>query len=506
MFNLPEYPDVHTTRHITCVSCKEKFAITEGHRIGEPQERQWRVLSHEANQINLRQEDNRQRRPVVPQPLQIPAQVENSEQPEFLQQPPTKFTPYKIHCPRCGADNRNWLLLQNNDNQNLWQKYVSRFPHIRYALLLAAVFSFLTLLIPLRSWLQIIFLAIFIPFAVLSLIVELTQHWGKLREGKHIAKIKPDAPDEERALWIRGFSWVLLASVLIPLIFFVLAPRVIQYGIKVVEPSPEAEVEKAATDVGELVNQDLENTAANLEAIADDMDNLLTGMPTNASPQFEQEVATFSEKLSAVVTAALNELNIIRQESPDIIEARRTQELEKIDKARAKAIEQLKKEIMADIRFLLVWAVMVGLPVFISVFIVMRSIKAYVKKVDGQLPPPLFYSVASMTRVVSWEAKQALEIEGTMHHIQWVSVKRNEEGGITLTGLHRDLPNFNANGQVRGETVRAQKHVIKTDLWGRVITATIHDTRVPRPVGGPEFVTALPLPHEAPIRVRPPAR
>ncbi len=505
MFNLPDYPDVYTTRHITCVSCKEKFAVTEGHPIGKPQDRRWRVLSHETSRIDLRQEDNRQKRPVVPQPLQIPAEVESSTQPEFLQQPPAEFTPYAVHCPRCGADNRNWLSLQNKGNKRFWQKYYSRFPQVIYPLILVGVFIIAALRTSLPL-LQQFFLIIGIPLAIWGLVAELTSRWNKLREGQHIARVKPDAPNEERALWIRGFAWVFHASVLIPLVIFVLAPRSVQYAIELVEPEPEETVVEAATAVGEMVNQDLDATASNLKAISEEMDDLLANMPTDASPQFEREVATFSEKLSSIVTAALNELNLIRQESPGIIEGRRDQELGKISEARADALEQLTEEVMADIRFLIIWAVLVGLPTFISVFFVMAGIKSYIKKIDGQLPPPIFHSVAGMTRIVSWEAKQALEIEGTMHHIQWVDVKRNEEGGITLIGLHRELPSFDATGQAYGEMVRAQKHVIKTDMWGRIIKATIYDTRVPRPAGGPEFVMALPLPHDAPVHVRPPAR
>lgn len=147
-----------------------------------------------------------------------------------------------------------------------------------------------------------------------------------------------------------------------------------------------------------------------------------------------------------------------------------------------------------------------GLPLFFSVFLIMRSVKEFAGHVDQQLPPPIFHSVASMTRIVGWEAKQALEIEGTMHHIQWVNVERNEEGGINMIGLHRDPPSFDAQGRAFGETVRAQRHVIETDMWGRIKKATIQDTRVPRPAGGPDFVASFPLPHDAPVSVRPPAR
>ncbi|MBK8903821.1 MAG: hypothetical protein IPM53_21750 [Anaerolineaceae bacterium] len=508
MFNLPDYPDVYTTRHITCVSCKEKFAITEGNQDGELKERKWRVLSHWASQISLRHEDNRQQRPVVPQPRQVPVLMENTTEPGFLSQPPVKFTPYDVHCPRCGADNRNWIALQNTRVKTILQIYKERFPQVFWAILIAGLFAVLaatTLAVPIH-WLKVTAMVVFIPLSVWGLAVEHTSKWNELREGRHIARVKANAPDVERTLWIRGFAWVTLASFAVPLLFFSLLPRAALFALEVVEITPEEEVKEVSANVGELVNQNLDSTAANLESIANEMDELLSDMPTDASPQFEEEVATFSDKLSQIASAALRELNVVRQESAPLIEEQRTQELGRIETAREQALNEFTEGILGDFRFLLLWSILMGLPLFFSVFFIMRAIKEFVKKVDQQLPPPIFHSVAGMTRIVGWEAKQALEIEGTMHHIQWVNVERNAEGGINLTGLHRDPPNFDSQGRAVGETVRAQKHLVETDMWGRIIRATIHDTRVQRPAGGPEFVAPLPMFHDAPVAVRPPNR
>jgi hypothetical protein len=508
VFNLPEYPHVLTTRHITCVSCKEKFAITEGHQDGKLEERRWRVLSHKANQISLRQEDNRQQRPVVPQPLQIPALVGNPTAPQFLNQPPVEFTPQDVHCPRCGADNRNWLALQSTGGKGTTQIYRERFPQVFWALLLSALFALIaatTILVPIH-WLKVTIMVVFIPLSVWGLALDLTARWDELRENRHIARVKTGTPNLERSLWIRGMAWVAIASFIIPLVFFTVLPRAALFALEVVGATPEEQVVETATGVGQLVNQNLDETAANLESIAGEMDELLSDMPTGASPQFEEEVATFSDKLSQIVTAALRELNEVRQESPTVIEAQRAQELDRIETVRARSLREFSKDTLGDFRFLLLWIILMGMPLFFSVFFIMRGLTEFVAKVDPQLPPPIFHSVANMTRVVGWEAKQALEIDGTMQHIQWVNVERNAEGGLNLTGLHRDPPNFDAQGRAIGETVRAQKHVVETDMWGRIIRATIHDTRVQRPAGGPEFVAIMPLPHDAPVSVRQPNR
>ena len=508
MQNLPPLPDVYTTNHITCVSCKERFAITEGHQANDPQDRQWRVLSHEANRIRLRQEDNRQQRPVFPQPLQIPAEAESTHQAQFLRQPPVEFTPFPVNCPRCGADNRNWMILQERGKQRIFRLWRERFPNAIFALAIAILFAILaisTIQLELH-WLQVTALVICIPVSVFLLIQELTSKWNHLREGKHIAKVKEDAPDIERQLWIRGFSWVVLASFALPLLFFFLLPKVGLAALEFVSPDPKNEVETAAATAEKAVNQDLDDAAANIEEIGKDMDALLEDVSTAASPQFEEEVNTFSEKLSQIITAALNEINVVRHETPEIVAARRDQELETITKARIEALEEFTNQTLGDFPFFLVWGFLLGLPLSLAVFFVMNSIKQFVAFADSQLPPPIFHSVASMTRIVGWEAKQALEIEGTMHHIQWVNVERNEHGGINLTGLHRDPPSFDAEGRAFGETVRAQKHVVVTDMWGRIIKATIHDVRVPRPAGGPDFILTIPQPHDAPVSVRQPTR
>lgn len=508
MQNLPPFPDVYTTNHITCVSCKERFAITEGHQASDPQERQWRVLSHEANRISLRQEDNRQQRPVFPQPLQIPAEVESTRQAQFFRQPPVEFTPFPVNCPRCGADNRNWMIIQERSKQHIFKIWRDQFPNAIFALVIAALFAILaisTISLELH-WLQVITLVICIPISVFLLIEELTSKWNQLRESKHIAKVKEDAPDIERRLWIRGFSWVFLAAFALPLLFFFLLPKAGLVALEYVSPDPKDAVETASVTVTTRVNQDLDEATANIEALGEEMDALLEDVPTAASAQFEEEVNTFSEKLSQIITAALNEVDSVRQETPEVVAARRDQELKKISEVRIEALAEFTNETLGDLPFFLVWGFMLGLPLSLAVFFIMDSIKKFVVITDSQLPPPIFNSVAGMTRIVGWEAKQALEIEGTMHHIQWVNVERNEHGGINLVGLHRDPPSFDAEGRAFGETVRAQKHVVVTDMWGRIIKATIHDVRVPRPAGGPDFVLTIPRPHDAPVSVRQPAR
>ena len=68
------------------------------------------------------------------------------------------------------------------------------------------------------------------------------------------------------------------------------------------------------------------------------------------------------------------------------------------------------------------------------------AVNRYVQLINLQVPPPIYHSMANMTRVVVWEAKRALEIGDEVERIQWTAVNRNDLGGINLHGLYYDSP------------------------------------------------------------------
>lgn len=114
VFDLPSYPSVFTTRHINCVSCKEKIAITEG------RDGQWFVRAGTPQTVNLHYEARRQQRSVVPTSRQIQQPVDGRIT------PPQSYE--LINCPRCGADNRNWLALKVAGDAPWWRIWQQRFP------------------------------------------------------------------------------------------------------------------------------------------------------------------------------------------------------------------------------------------------------------------------------------------------------------------------------------------------------------------------------------------
>ncbi len=501
MFNLPDFPDVYTTRNITCVSCNENFVVTEGHQA------EWRVSANAPNTVNLHYEDNRQQRTVLPAPTRPPS---NPEQ-RIGTGRPIDFTPYPINCPRCGADNRNWLLLQRENELRFfqqWRQRQQRFPTVFPTLLVAAMFA----LIPLGlrtildlSRLQAVVLAISIVVAPALFINDIAPKWRELREDIYAAEIFPKSRRFEVKLWLRGLAWLLMAALVLPIIFYKVGPAVVQKIVEIVDTSPEDEVQTVGSDITVNFNAKVDQSINELNDFAEGMGIAINNLPTNDLPQLEQEMESLSDKLDSTATLAAEEISGVGQESITRLQKELENELAAIKQARAGAANRLKTDVVADVRYLGLWFLLVGIPLTVSMMAIIPAMKTFTASINRDFPPPVYYSVANMTRLVSWEARQALEVRNNHYfEIQWMSVNRNEEGGITLSGLFRDPPEFDASGRATGEFVRAQRHTVVTDKWGRIRDVKIEDVRVPIPAGAPagRFTLVQQIPHDAPSNVR----
>lgn len=503
MFNLPPLPKVYNTRHLTCVACKEKFVISEG------TERKRQEIPSVALSIRVRYDDNRQQLPVFPSPR-------SSHQPQSsFFQPNPLFQEEEINCPRCGTDNRNWLYLINYPNRQLLGSSLLGsleiwLQRMRGIFILAVMFIVIFVLMVLSAAIEILpkaqaFSLTFIAvFAIYGVFWDLTYKWKKYREDKLLYDHKLTKQNPSSTVLRRGIFLIVFFSFFVPLFFVSLLPRGFDFVTTIVHEAPEETVTKTISNIGQLSNERLEESRESLLTIREEMQSLLTRVPTQVSPQFEQELDAFSQELDAVVTEANNVLDQSMSDGLASLEARREEEMATIASATEVSMTDFRENFLAELRLLVVWGSLLGVATLITVIVAYSNLADFIKRINAQLPLPIFHSVAGMTRLVIWEAKKALELEGNMQHIQWVKVERNTAGGINLTGLHRDPPSFNAQGQAFGETVRAQKYVIQTDMWGRIVKASIYDTRVPRPAGGPGFVTITSVPHDAPLHLRPP--
>jgi hypothetical protein len=154
-----------------------------------------------------------------------------------------------------------------------------------------------------------------------------------------------------------------------------------------------------------------------------------------------------------------------------------------VTNARNDAISGLKEGLVADLGFLALWGVVVGTSTLVAVFIGMASVKQFVNRIDSKLPRPIFCIIGNMLPVTMNEIDKSL---GTnVNVIQWMSVNRNTHGGINLTGLFRDIPFLDTDGNPVGDTVRAQKYHVETDIWCNILQIYISDEIVPLTAGGP---------------------
>ena len=501
LIDLPDFPNVYNTRHLTCVSCKEKFAISEGGN-GE-----WRVRPNMPNTVNLHYEPNRRQRPVVPTPRQIQYPLEGP----IGQEQPFDFTPHAINCPRCGADNRNWLSLKQVESNNsllaLWRIWEQRFPKVRLALIISILLAAVALLLPTQfevSWPKAIFLAVMTPIFSLLLIAELSDKWEELREDTHRAKVLPKSRRLEPELWLRSFVWLVLAAVVTPLVIFSGFPAAFQAIVEFIDDPPEAEVESTASEIEADFNARLNDTVDNLVEFGQEMGQTIDNFSDGNLPELEIQKERLADELENTAVSAAEEVNIAGQQTITQIDKQLETELAALQTTRNQERNRFIEEIMADVRYLAVWGALVGLSLFATIMMVLPDVKKFAQRVDANLPPPVFYSVANMTRLVTWEARHALEVGNQHFDIQWMSVNRNKKGGLDLVGLFRDPPHFDAYSQVVGTEVRAQKHTIHTDLWCRVAEAKIEDLMVPIPAGAPAGVMHLPAQaqHDAPTNVR----
>ena len=120
------------------------------------------------------------------------------------------------------------------------------------------------------------------------------------------------------------------------------------------------------------------------------------------------------------------------------------------------------------------WLKYVGLSCLTAVITAVVATQIYTGKISRHLPQPLSYSLSRLTRVVLWEARHTLEINGHFDHIEWNEAYRTIDGGITLRG-HLCPPTTTSPPE---KYVRAMCYTLRSDLWGHIIFAEAKSVRV----------------------------
>lgn len=495
MVDLPEPFSPHVVRHVRCISCRELFGITEDsnrRKSGSRPGANWRIVSAHLPDVDLRQQDVRMRQPISPQPRSEPHP--DSRRPPVT--PPPRggsarspiyaSQDYHINCPRCGADNRNWLYFSLRrrwvifGGVDAW--YLPFFGIVLSTVIVAFVFIWGSVRNPetsLERWGVLAVVAVVASITISSLIVG---DWKGALEARRVSKYLPGhwqpAP---------GLIWGLVASFVFvfvaPLIIYFAVPKVIEFVINPgPPPMPRQTAQAMATDIQQSMNSSdfpVGAISPASEALAD-IREFLGDLPADSVQiqTVENLISSLEAKQSQISVADLDISGYLDQ-LQTYVEENQTPNLQ------PPPFWYQRDQLW---RHLVIWFMVVTAVSAISLVLATNAVSSQVRRIDGQIPRPIYYRVATMTRVAAWEAKHSLEIRGDMEHIQWMVANRLENGGIELVGLHRDVPEFDRNGRAIGEHVRAQRYRIYTDRWAHIEQAQVSDIRAPMTVDTPRFV------------------
>ncbi|MCP4426155.1 MAG: hypothetical protein GY803_16810 [Chloroflexi bacterium] len=488
MLNLPTLPQTRITRQLQCVCCREKFAIAEDDAVRNGKSsKNWRLPPDGDTDTQFRYQPDRSRRSVVPGTRAVssgnPADSQrwNNERQD------------EINCPRCGADNRNWMhILHPQDVRPsnwfwaalprkflIWQR---RFPTALTGIALSSSLALPTFIYFLGTEYSTplsFFLLLFIIITAIAPAQDLTTRWRKLRESEHLRKVPSiQSVNEEATMWLRGFALILLGSFVLPLIFFQFGPHSLSFIFAIIQPAPEKVVDNAAAPYLNALDTSYANAMDEASLAIEDAMKTLDDLPTADSRIVDPILEDFRQDLDEILE------NVASSAYPATIRQKAAMETFVKDakvavrKEHRREIDKALDEVTGDIGYLALWGLTVGLSSLLSVFTTMSALKEFVKKINAQLPPPLCHSVANMTRVVVWEAKRSLEIGDEVHQIQWTRVERNDEGGIVLVGLFRDEPTAVPQDDFPDTRALAQQYAIISDKWGRIVKAEIKSRRV----------------------------
>ncbi|MBX3055721.1 MAG: hypothetical protein KF770_04540 [Anaerolineae bacterium] len=586
MIQVPVPPKALSTRQITCICCHEQFTIA----VDEPNRRRamagnWHVPTDQFHSTQLRYEADRHRRQASPTARAVP-----EPNPEHSpHRDPTQF--YFVTCPRCGADNRNWLNFQARmpfrRQYTLWIGLILTV--LAVGMIVALLFNPAVLPnLELNKWTRWLPLIIAVILAGILPLLLIPGLWYPMRIRNHLSQVAPNLTESASPATLRALLiWAVLA-LLLPFVAYVVPPvlrevkeaifdqptavtlvaRIDAVSKQVNQLDESAPVNNAFAGLTAVLNTQLracektqiDQMIADLQAIAatSPHGNLLLINSATSQLQVIREMADIScrrdlidnvsttlqpiistaaiQPLPAELTlqqcraqwqaanagqnvivdptcynfllaAMLTDLGRIKESQMPIwtragilAEARLLAAdpnlLPGVQSQIAANMATLENSLpglasapLLNLRFLVFWFTAVTLVTLLCTICAFLTLDHRIDQLDPHVPRPIFTNIASMTRVAVWEAKQALEIDGFEHRIQWTRAIRNEAGGIDLVGFFRDPPELLPDGTMSSQ-VRAQRYGISTDMWCRIREARITDMMTQRPAGGPAF--ALP--------------
>lgn len=572
MLNLPKPPHTRISRQLTCVSCHEQFTIAEDDpRRDDPHSPNWLMPAEDYPDVQLRYESDRSRRSVAPESQAHPRQNAG----DYSGWDNDRHD--SINCPRCGADNRNWLHILNppfdvdanelNERAENWFLRPDQLRILGYIVSAVAcglfVFNFFWEK-PQNIWFEItntiiVCLLLTLPFlfSPVSTMVRMRYarqkygvvafgivlamglvymagyfhfHWGKQvvqsiifllviglagivpiltglgtwlrhREFVFLRSVIPAAAVSERISpplrsWL---AYTALFLFIIPFLFYILFPGVLHFVSTLIEPAPVTAVptleQRVNNILGELEIVLVQAPPGTIEPAAEAIDDLVAFLEGVPLPVAALDNLSLDQKAAITLTWANDLLKNASEQDKAVIQNAIT-DLEKfvadadlnVTPAAAPAPSEtttdgLPSWMRVEKAFLENWFKYVLAASITSLVFSQIAVNRYVRHINLQLPPPIYHSLANMTRVVIWEARRALEIGDELKYIQWTAVQRNEYGGVMLEGFYRDDSLMDLPDSPPTTKVRAQRYQIVSDRWGHILSSNIrtaHVYRLPR--------------------------
>lgn len=198
MYHVPAAPQTHVTREIVCICCNERFTIaidTPDRKKGHHKSDKWHVPANQISTTILRFTPHSHQQMINP-----PGRAEPENDPEQTAHH-DQDKEYYINCPRCGADNRNWLNAQTH-----------KFPHQKPFWIGAGLVSIISIIAFLFFYKEsgrlpfslglggAVFAVGLIPLFIIPSL------WSDYRLRNYLNDVAPDAPEGTTPQWKAAFT------------------------------------------------------------------------------------------------------------------------------------------------------------------------------------------------------------------------------------------------------------------------------------------------------------
>jgi hypothetical protein len=468
MLKLPPPPQTFTTRQINCVVCNEQFTVSDDSPFRGQRPAGWGQPKRDSRTIGNLPTAN-----------------------TTLHQSNNKL----LNCPRCGADNRNWLYILMPHDPHAVSTFLSRAENklrrggLRFSLAVGGILVIFFILMPITFWLgiegglpigRVGIVLVFMGMAAVVPTAVLTTEWRQLRLERHLREIIQIQRPVKQQVRVQGLALIGLFTLIFPLLAVLVVPAGLDKLTDILNPPPTQLSEKT-----EEINQ----TLGRLEQKFDDFTVTIARAEEQNEPE---DVTDVWQQLKSASDDALAVILEAKQELTSAVEAERIA----INDVRTRLEEAAEDEAVSNRKYFVFWLTTVGLASFIAVLTALIAVESFVVSIDAQLPRPIFRRIANMIELALKELKESVGLnDDDIDRIQWVKVQHNLQGGIDMTGIaHRSSTVVERKNSEQGTTL-VRYYFVRTDMWGWILQTDIKEDG--RPVYGTNDQTALSINHHS---------